>query len=183
MKNIVFATNEFLSYPIGLPLGRYLQKLEQIYTFIAEWQKYASSQVSLKDQFVVLTNLIVSWRKLELSTWKSLFEFEEKSVEKNIGKWWFYLLEIIIIPMLGDNEKEPAVTLLSALNVFMSKVTCGEFTIRLKLLKAFKNHAFEINKTHPIVDALCNFVTFYEQFNQRFYLLLKILKEIRKRYQ
>ena len=112
--------------------------MEQIYTFIAEWQKYASSQVSLKVQFDVLTNLIVSWRKLELSTWKSLFEFEEKSVEKNIGKWWFYLLEIIIIPMLGDNEKEPAVTLLSALNVFMSKVTCGEFTIRLKLLKAFK---------------------------------------------
>lgn len=178
LKNIVFATNEFLSYPIGLPLGRYLQKLEQIYTFIAEWQKYASSQVSLKVQFDVLTNLIVSWRKLELSTWKSLFEFEEKSVEKGIGKWWFYLLEIIIIPMLGDNEKEPAVTLLSALNVFMSKVTCGEFTIRLKLLKAFKNHAFEINKTHPIVDALCNFVTFYEQFQPT---VLSTIEDSKKR--
>ena len=72
----------FFSYPIGLPLGRYLQKLEQIYTFIAEWQKYASSQVSLKVQFDVLTNLIVSWRKLELSTWKSLFEFEENQLRK-----------------------------------------------------------------------------------------------------
>lgn len=178
LKNIVFATNEFLSYPIGLPLGRYLQKLEQIYTFIAEWQKYASSQVSMKEQFDILTNLIVSWRKLELSTWKSLFEFEEKSVEKNIGKWWFYLLEIIIIPMLGDNEEEPAVKLLSALNVFMSKVTCGEFTIRLKLLKAFKNHAFEINKNHPIVDALCNFVTFYDQFQPT---VLSTIEDSKKR--
>ena len=44
--------------------------------------KYASSQVSLKVQFDVLTNLIVSWRKLELSTWKSLFEFEENQLRK-----------------------------------------------------------------------------------------------------
>ena len=27
---------------------------------------------------------------------------------------------------------------------------------------------------------MCNFVTFYEQFNQRFYLLLKILKRLEK---
>lgn len=169
LKNIVFASNEFLSYPIGLPLGRYLQKLEQIYTFIAEWQKYASSQVSLKDQFDILTNLIVSWRKLELSTWKSLFKFEELSIEKNIGKWWFYLFEIIIIPLVngeGEDEdhREAAVKVLAALNVFMSKVTYGEFKSRLNLLKSFKNHAQEISKLHPIVDSLANFVTFYEQF-------------------
>ncbi|KAL6452017.1 MDN1 Midasin [Candida maltosa Xu316] len=167
LKSIQFATHEFLNYRLGLPLGRYLQKLEQIYTFIAEWQKYASKQVSMQDQFDMLTNLIVSWRKLELSTWKSLFKFEEESVERNIGKWWFYLLEVIIIPLLGDSqeeEDEPAVKVISALNVFMSKVTYGEFKVRLNLLKSFRNHAKEINGHHPIVDSLANFLTFYEQF-------------------
>ncbi|CAI5759429.1 unnamed protein product [Candida verbasci] len=179
LRNIVFATNEFLSYPIGLPLGRYLQKLEQIYTFIAEWQKYASSQVSLKDQFDILTNLIVSWRKLELSTWKALFSFEEKAVEKNIGKWWFHLLEVIIIPMLSDEEKEEdsKVKILSALNVFMSKVSYGEFNVRLNLLKAFKNHSKSIDENHAIVDALSNFIEFYSQFESTVFNNIEIVKK------
>ena len=60
--------------------------------------------------------------------------------------------------MLGDNEKEPAVTLLSALNVFMSKVTCGEFTIRLKVLKAFK---IMLLKSIKLIQLLMPCVIFY----------------------
>ncbi|RLV92019.1 Midasin [Spathaspora sp. JA1] len=163
LRNIKFTTNELLNYPIGLPLGRYLQKLEQIYTYIGEWQKYASSQVSLQDQFNQLTNLIVSWRKLELTTWNSLFKFEEQAMEKTIGKWWFYLFEVIILPLMND-EQSDTTSILSALNVFMSKVTYGEFNIRLNLLNAFRNHAKSISKTDPIVDALTNFIDFYKQF-------------------
>ncbi|KAG7665169.1 uncharacterized protein J8A68_001225 [[Candida] subhashii] len=167
LKNIAFASNEFLTYPIGLPLGRYLQKVEQIYTFIAEWNKYASKQVSMSEQFDLLTGLIVSWRKLELSTWKALFKFEEEAVESNIGKWWFYLFEVIIMPVLsgGDEEDEESATkILSALNIFMSKVTYGEYRSRLNLLKAFRNHVNQLDSANPIIDSLSNFIDFYAQF-------------------
>lgn len=165
LRNIAFATTEFMAFPIGLPLGRFLLKLEQIYTYIAEWQKYSSSQTSLATKYMQLTELMVSWRKLELSTWKSLFDHEEASCGEKIGLWWFHLLEVIMIPILDNREDEDqVVNILSTLNVFMSKVSYGEFTFRLNLLKAFKNHGSQIHKSHPIVMALDNFIRFYSQF-------------------
>ncbi|KAI5957391.1 MDN1 [Candida margitis] len=165
LRNIAFAASEFLAFPIALPLGRFLSKLEQIYTFIAEWQKYSSSQTSLAPQYTQLTDLMVSWRKLELSTWKSLFDHEEEMCGEKIGLWWFHLLEVVMIPILENQEDDDlVVNILSALNIFMSKVSYGEFTLRLKLLKAFKNHGLQVDKTHPIVNALDNFIKFYHQF-------------------
>ncbi|KAI5949928.1 hypothetical protein KGF54_005406 [Candida jiufengensis] len=178
LKNIVFATSEFLSYPINLPLGRFLQKIEQIYTYIAEWQKYSSSQTSLEAQYNKLTTLIITWRKLELSTWNSLFKYEEITFENKVGAWWFHLLEVILIPILENNEEEDqAVKLLSALNIFMSNMSYGEFSSRLKILKAFRNHASEIDKSNKIVDALTNFVKFYDQFEPIIHENIRITKD------
>lgn len=165
LRNIAFSTSEFMAFAIGLPLGRFLLKLEQIYTYIAEWQKYSSSQTSLATQYTQLTDLMVSWRKLELSTWKSLFDHEEAMCGEKIGLWWFHLLEVVMIPILDNREDEDqVVNILSALNVFMSRVSYGEFTFRLNLLKAFKNHGLQLDKSHPIVNALGNFIKFYIQF-------------------
>ncbi|KAG5419016.1 hypothetical protein I9W82_003735 [Candida metapsilosis] len=165
LRNIAFSTSEFLTFPVGLPLGRFLSKLEQIYTYIAEWQKYSSSQTSLAPQYTQMTDLMVSWRKLELSTWQSLFDHEEATCGEKIGLWWFHLLEVVMIPILEKkSDEDQVVNILSALNVFMSKVSYGEFTFRLNLLKAFKNHGLSLDKTHPIVNALENFIKFYTQF-------------------
>ncbi|KAI5949267.1 hypothetical protein KGF57_004866 [Candida theae] len=165
LRNIAFSTSEFMAFPIGLPLGRFLSKLEQIYTYIAEWQKYSSSQTSLAPQYTQLTDLMVSWRKLELSTWKSLFDHEEFACGEKIGSWWFHLLEVIMIPILEKrDDQDQVVNILSALNVFMSKVSFGEFKFRLSLLKAFKNHGLQLHYTHPITTALDSFIKFYSQF-------------------
>ncbi|KAI5962071.1 uncharacterized protein KGF55_003146 [Candida pseudojiufengensis] len=178
LKNIVFATSEFLSFPINLPLGRFLQKIEQIYTYIAEWQKYSSSQTSLEPQYNQLTNLIISWRKLELSTWNSLFHYEDVTFENKVGAWWFNLVEVILIPILeNDNQEDQAVKLLSALNIFMSKMSYGEFSSRLKILKAFRNHALKIDENNKIVDALTNFIKFYDLFEPVIIENIRITKD------
>lgn len=165
LKSIASACREFSSFPIGLPLGRFLQKVEQIYYFIAEWQKYSSKQTSLEVQYNQLTELIVSWRKLELSTWNSLFKFEEESLGQKVGFWWFHLLEVIIIPIIeGDADKDHAVKLTAALNTFLSNMTMGEFSSRLSLLQAFRNHAKTLQNSKITVDALSNCIDFYVQF-------------------
>lgn len=166
LQNIARACGEFLTFPMNCPIYRLLQKIEQIYTYISEWEKYAHSQVSLKSSFDELTQLIVSWRKLELSAWKSLLKNEDELAERSIGKWWFYLFETIIIPNFSNQEKEemPVVKLLAALNVFMSQTTYGEFIPRLNLIRAFTNHVGIISPGEVIHDALSNLVTFYEQF-------------------
>ncbi|ODV67088.1 midasin [Hyphopichia burtonii NRRL Y-1933] len=166
LQNIVRASEEFLLYPVNSPVSKLIQKVEQIYTYIAEWEKYASSQVTLKPVFDELTQLIVSWRKLELSTWKSLFKYEDSVMEDNIGKWWFYLFETIIIPCYNMEESDlnGVVKLLSALNLFMSQATYGEFIPRINLIKAFKNHVNIIAADSLVFNALANFIDFYEQF-------------------
>lgn len=164
LQNISRICEEYLSFPMDTPLARLLQKIEQIYTYIAEWEKYASSQVTLKAHFDALTTLIVSWRKMELSTWQSLFKHEDAVVEQSLGKWWFHLFETIIVPQLGqDADEADYVKIIGALNVFMGQASYGDFGHRLRLLTAFANHLGDIGDVRSS-ESLRNFITFYQQF-------------------
>jgi midasin len=154
---------EYLSYPVKTPMAKLIQKIEQIYTFISEWEKYASVKVSLKIHFDELTSLIVSWRKLELSSWKSLFRNEDRTNAKSIGVWWFNLFETIILPSYGNEEIEIS-KLISSLNIFISKSTYGQYTPRLNLLKAFTEHTLLISKDKSLKNSLKNLISYYEQF-------------------
>lgn len=174
LQSISRSAEEFLSYPSNYPLAKLLHKIELIFNFMNEWEKFASSQVTLKNHYDELTQLIISWRRLELSSWKCLFQFEKNNVEKGIGKWWFHLFESIIVPFIQyqdeladgeDTEMPSVVQILAALNIFMSETTYGEFVPRLNLVKAFKNHIAILNLNDgEVYNALCNFITFYEQF-------------------
>lgn len=174
LQSISRSAEEFLSYPSNYPLAKLLHKIELIFNFMNEWEKFASSQVTLKNHYEELTQLIVSWRRLELSSWKCLFQFEKSNVEKGIGKWWFHLFESIIVPFIQyqdelteneDSDKPSVVQILAALNIFMSETTYGEYIARLNLVKAFKNHIATLNLNDgEVYNALCNLITFYEQF-------------------
>ncbi|AJV76513.1 Mdn1p [Saccharomyces cerevisiae YJM450] len=168
LKELYRVSQEFLNYPIKTPLARQLQKIEQIYTYLAEWEKYASSEVSLNNTVKLITDLIVSWRKLELRTWKGLFNSEDEKTRKSIGKWWFYLYESIVISNFVSEKKEtaPNATLLvSSLNLFFSKSTLGEFNARLDLVKAFYKHIQLIGlRSSKIAGLLHNTIKFYYQF-------------------
>ncbi|KAH3671433.1 hypothetical protein WICMUC_004613 [Wickerhamomyces mucosus] len=155
---------EYLYFPVKTPLARLIQKVEQIYTFISEWEKYASSKVSLKSSFDEFTTLIVSWRRLELSTWKSLFDREDAANEASIGEWWFNLFEVIVLPVYTGEQDYDISSIISSLNIFISKSTYGQFLSRLRLLKAFSEYIGLINFNGRINNTLRNIVTYYEQF-------------------
>lgn len=164
LQLIYRVTSELLAYPSDTPVAKLLSKVEQVYTFVAEWEKYAHSKNSLKVEFEQLTNLIVSWRKLELSTWRALFDFELLTLEKNVGKWWFYLFETIIVPLVSSDEYVDEAKLLGLINIFLSQTSYGEFGFRLRLLKAFREHLRHSFSDVPVLGAISNIITFYEQF-------------------
>lgn len=157
---------EFLDYPSATPIFRLLSKVEQIFTFIAEWEKYAHSGVSLSAHYKSVSGLIVSWRQLELASWKQVFAHEENEVEKRLGKWWFHLFETIIVPVLNDEvfDEEIEVKIISAINIFLSQATYGELSYRLTLLESFASHVNSIKSSSLIRDSLLNIITFYKQF-------------------
>lgn len=157
---------EFLAYSINTPMARLLQKFEQIYTFTAEWEKFASSQVSLQGHIKRMTDLIVSWRRLELRTWSSLLKTEDAKLESSIGKWWFHLFETIIVPLNSPElEDTKLTTLLVSLSVYLSKSCMGEFVPRLELLRAFAKHINVLKFSESgIARAVNNIIAFYSQF-------------------
>lgn len=164
LKELFRICREFMDYPSNTPIARQLQKLEQIYTFVAEWEKYASSQVSLKIHMKKITDLIISWRKLELETWAGLLNAEDSKLELNIGKWWFHLLELIIIPDESELDDSKLLSLATALNVYFSTSPIGEFSSRLKLLRAFSKHIDLERAKSKIAHAVHNVIAFYSQF-------------------
>lgn len=168
LQNISRTAQEFTEFPSNYPVSRLLQKVEVIFTYINEWEKFASSKVTLKACYDELTELIVSWRKLELSSWKKLFDNEDSTFKERIGKWWFYLFETIIVPIVladeNDEQKMSPIQLLGALNVFMSETTYGEFVPRLELVEAFRKHALTLEGGETTANALGNFTKFYQQY-------------------
>ncbi|AET39337.1 AAA family ATPase midasin Ecym_4273 [Eremothecium cymbalariae DBVPG len=161
---------EYLQYPVNTPVARLLQKIEQTYTFVSEWEKYAASSVSLSSHIKAITTLIVDWRKWELHTWNSLFTFEEKSFEKKIGNLWFHLFEVIIIanfnPQDGISKELLYSRLMASLTLFFSKSTYGEFSIRIKLVEAFEKHVSIMTEgKSEVLHVLQNAVTFFKQFS------------------
>ncbi|CAN3377160.1 hypothetical protein DIURU_003588 [Diutina rugosa] len=150
---------EYMNYSLAQhPVARCLAKVEQIYTYVAEWQKYASSQVSMAAHVDELTSLIVGWRQLELQSWPKLLDHELKVAQnQSMGKWWFHLYETV----MGDSDIDE---LLAALTVFIGGAVYGEFASRLQLIKAFAAHLQATDGDDERIAALTNFVAFYTQF-------------------
>ncbi|KAG7889896.1 hypothetical protein KL936_002570 [Ogataea polymorpha] len=147
---------EYLSYRADTPLFRLLAKIEQIYTFVNEWEKYAHSGVSLQRHFQNLADLVVSWRRLELSSWKEILANEERAIETSMGKWWFHLFESVVVP-----EKQDVAQLVSAVNVFISRATRGDMKHRFRLVQAFAEH---VKSQQELYDALYNVLDFFQPF-------------------
>ncbi|KAG0659837.1 hypothetical protein C6P45_001730 [Maudiozyma exigua] len=158
-------SKDFVELPTDTPMAKQLHKVEQIYTIVVEWEKYAASKVSLSEHITKITNLIVSWRKMELRTWNELFNSEDRAMSKRIGKWWFFLFETIIMSNAGtNNENDNYMGLIVSLNTFFGKSTVGEYCDRLNLVSAFKRHVDILGLPTVLSDTLSNIISFYEQY-------------------
>ncbi|OWB72559.1 hypothetical protein B5S31_g2275 [[Candida] boidinii] len=166
LQHLFMICSEFLNYSVATPVFKLLTKVEQVYHFINEWEKYAHSGVSLNKHFIALSTLIVYWRKLELVSWKQVFRKEEIDVKKSLGKWWFHLFETIILPAANDeyDDESKIVEVLHTINIFLSSTSYGEFAHRIELLKSFVKHIHYLLPQSSIHDSLQNIITFYEQF-------------------
>ncbi|KAK5162428.1 hypothetical protein LTR04_003792 [Oleoguttula sp. CCFEE 6159] len=157
------------------PVAKFIPKVEKLHGFIHEWQRIASKEFSAANLYDDLTELLFSWRKLELSTWARLFDLEiEKSVE-DAKSWWFVAYEsIIAVPeSLALSPKEMLShtrELLKTLETFFLSTTLGQYSQRLRLLEHFQEHLALRMVTVPsmraVHDGLANFISYYSRFEK-----------------
>ena len=129
------------------PVARILAAMEQLLTHTEDWQAYANRDNTLKPFQEEIIQMIISWRRLELSGWTHLLNQEARSYESDTAEWWFRLYQLLILGTVGD-EDEPQATdgvkrdhmaqALPLLLDYLASSTMGRFSSRLRLLRSFR---------------------------------------------
>ncbi|KAI6016225.1 hypothetical protein EDC04DRAFT_2881627 [Pisolithus marmoratus] len=89
------------------------------------------------EDWEILTDLIVEWRRLELSSWKSL-------LDSQMSEYWFHLYELLIRGPLNAAEEDSCnlskylQQVPYLLDDFIRSSSLGQFHTRLNLLKSFE---------------------------------------------
>ncbi|XP_023290567.1 midasin-like [Orussus abietinus] len=192
IRDIVHRT---FGFSVTSSVFRFLTGLELLLTKMKEWEENAHSGVSLSEYTLLLTQQIVSWRKLELDCWKSCLEEAQRRLRDRTSKWWFFLYALIEgyvnggLPEDEDSEKEPSSqgkndpiskkTFVESLDRFMGESSLVEFEARLDLLLTFHCHVYYMNPSRnkdEVLAILWNIYNYYGQFCAEVRKKIEILK-------
>ncbi len=173
LGDVLRTSSELLALRHTEPLAKLLTKVEQLHGFVHEWQIVASrdfTAISLYDQ---LTDMIVSWRRLELLTWARLLDMEDQKCSEDADSWWFIAYEVIIavpLSMAGTKEdmQSHAEGTFCTLVEFLTTTSMGQYTHRLGMIDCFRKHVELLVSEFPLMtvmyNALVNFLKYYRSF-------------------
>lgn len=173
LADVLRTSSELLALRHTEPIAKILTKAEQLHGYIHEWQVIASTQYSAATVYDQLTDLLVSWRRLELSTWARLLDMEDQKCNKDADTWWFVAYEVIIAaPLCMVNEGEDlqlhVEQLFITLATFMETTSIGQYTHRLGMIDCFKSHLEILAQNLPSISvvhrAISNFLSYYTRF-------------------
>jgi midasin len=177
LEDVLVSCRELLQFRHTEPLAKIITKLEKVHSFMHEWQfgGWASRVNSVLALYDRITSTIVSWRRLELSTWAKLFEMESRHCDDDARSWWFVAYQVIVAAPLSlaqsdsaDELETYAQKLLKDLETYFSTAIIGQFMQRLQLLKQLQKHLeiliLESPRMAIISDALANFISMYGRY-------------------
>lgn len=175
LVDVVSSCDKILQQGHSDPLARTITGVERLHAFVYEWQfgGWASKVYAALSLYNKLTDLLVSWRRLELSTWGKLFDMEVKKSEEGASSWWFIAYQAIIaVPLTlaqaGEDLSQHTSSLLKELETYFSSAPVGQFASRLSLLKQLHKQlellATEYPSMSTVRDGLQNFISFYTRY-------------------
>ncbi|KAF9871646.1 denitrification regulatory protein nirq [Colletotrichum karsti] len=176
LADVLAACEQLLQLVHTEPLAKILPKLEHLHGIVYEWQHggYAPSVYGAPALYTSLTDTIISWRRLELSTWAKLFDMEAQKCSQDADSWFFIAYQVLIaVPLsLVDKPelKDHAINLFNELETYFSTAIIGQFSARLRLLRQLQKHLELLTIDYPslsiISDAAQNFIDFYSRFEK-----------------
>ncbi|KAL1966096.1 hypothetical protein VTN77DRAFT_4844 [Rasamsonia byssochlamydoides] len=173
IHDVLVCCQEVLQFRHVEPVAKFLTKVEKLHALVHEWQLVASKEYSAASVYDGLTALIISWRRLELSTWAKLLDMEKEKCEEDVSSWWFVAYEVLLAGPLHMVEAGEDITgytqdTISTLESFFQSTTMGQFSPRLRLVGSFKSllqlYAEGSPALNRLVAALENFLQYYRQF-------------------
>ena len=159
------------------PLAKILPLVEHLHAYVYEWQfgGWASKAHAVLSLHSALTETIIRWRRLELSTWAKLLDTELNKCQDDAYSWWFIAYQAVVaapLSMLDDPSalQSYATSLLHELELYFSTSIIGQYKTRLALLRQLCNHVALLAEDYSSLDvirrAVGNFISFYERFEK-----------------
>lgn len=172
LADVMLACNTIFELGHAEPLAKFIPRVEHLHAFVYEWQfgGWASKTYGVLPLYTRLTEMLVSWRRLELSTWNRLFDMEVAKCNEDADSWWFIAYQAIIAATMSlshvTNEiQSHALSLIKELESYFSSAPVGQFAGRLSLLRQLhaqlKLLVSEFPALASIRDSLGNFINFY----------------------
>ncbi|XP_032398227.1 midasin [Etheostoma spectabile] len=166
-----------MTFSLASPLAKFLNGLEILLSKAQDWENNASRSVSLRKELEPVTQLIIQWRKLELSCWSSSLDNAKKRHTEKSTKHWFSIYQLVgrYLEEQGmDTKTDEEVEHLSlssvssTLQAFMEGSTLGEFHSRLAMVLSFHCHLLLL-PSQPGQESLSslfwNLHKYYSQFS------------------
>lgn len=175
IKYVLRSSSELMALRHIEPLAKIISKAEQVHGYIHEWQVVASKQYSVAALYDQLTALLVSWRRLELSTWARLLDMEDQKCDEDAESWWFLAYEVIVAAPLSiihsdENLQKHLKELFATLEDFLSTTSMGQYSHRLRLIECFEKYLGSLAQEEPrmktVQNTLLNFLGYYGRFEK-----------------
>ncbi|CAK7224448.1 AAA ATPase midasin [Sporothrix curviconia] len=188
LADVLDGCDKVLELGFNEPLAKVIPRVEKLHEFLYEWQfrGYAPRIYLTPTLYDRTTATLVSWRKLELSTWSRLFDTEVDKCRQDAGVWWFIAYEAAVAgPMailLGSAGKDDdavrnpdstlltyhAEQLLKELSSYLMSSIAGQYAARLDLLRQIAAHLRLLALDYPaltvIANAVQSLVAYYTRF-------------------
>jgi midasin len=177
LADAVLACDKILELGHADALAKLIPGVEHLHAFVYEWQfgGWASNTYGVLPLYTRLTDMLVSWRRLELSTWSRLFEMEISRCNDDADSWWFIAYQAIIAAGISltqgtEDVKSHAVNLLKELESYFASAPVGQFLGRLNLLRQLHIQLTllisELPSLTVICDSLHNFIHFHTRYEE-----------------
>ncbi|TPX21820.1 hypothetical protein DIZ76_015784 [Coccidioides immitis] len=177
LADAITCCSEIYQFKHCEPVAKFLTKAEKLHGYIHEWQTVASKEFSAANFYDELTALLISWRRLELSTWARLLDIEYEKCEQDADGWWFVAYEVIVATPLqliqeGQDLVSHTCELISTLEKFICSTPIGQYRSRLQLVERFNSllqlYAIDFPSLRRVISALANLINHYKPFVQIF---------------
>lgn len=158
LRHLLDRCAAMLALKADSPIVRVIAAFEGLLLHTADWEAYANRDNTLAPFQTDIGNLIVDWRRLELSCWAQLLETQARNFASEASPWWFKMYEILIHGGRAAAKEEAEVpesrateahahSLVGLIDQFITTSPLGQFSPRLELLRTFSAHLNSLSGT------------------------------------
>ena len=151
LRHLLDRCAAMLALKADSPIVRVIAAFEGLLLHTADWEAYANRDNTLAGFQTDIGNLIVDWRRLELSCWAQLLETQALNFANETSSWWFKMYEVLLHGGRAAAQEEAEVpesrateahanSLVNLIDRFMTTSPLGQFTPRLDMLRTFSRH-------------------------------------------